>query len=85
MMELEEFKDIHTVRSDGFTIKACPLKTHLRILKCFLLYFKRYNHSNYGICTEDDVLTFTKGVFNACQSDDYAKDNAAAGTPETAG
>jgi hypothetical protein len=84
-MELEEFKDIHTVRSDGFTIKARPMKTHLRMLKCFLPYFKRYNRSYYGICTKDDVLTFTKGVFDAyCQSDDYAEGNAAAGTLATA-
>jgi hypothetical protein len=78
-MELEVFKDIHTVRSDAFTIKARPLKTLLRMLKCFLLYFKRYNRSYYGNCTEGDVLTFAKGLFDA-----YCR-NAAAGTLETAG
>jgi hypothetical protein len=51
-----------------------------------LLYFKRYNRSYYGTCTEDDVLTFTRGVFDTyCRSDDYAEDNAAAGTLATAG
>jgi hypothetical protein len=51
-----------------------------------LLYFKRYNRSYYVICTEDDVLTFTKGVFDAYgRSDDYAADNSAAGKLETAG
>jgi hypothetical protein len=84
--ELEEFKGIHTVRSDGFAIKARPLKTHLRMLKCFLLYFRHYNRSYYGICAKDDVLTFTKVVFDAyCRSDDYAEDNAAAGTLATTG
>jgi hypothetical protein len=83
-IDLEEFNDVHFVRCDGFTIKARPLKTHLRMLKCCLLNFKRYNRSYYGICTEDDVLTSTKGVFDAyCRSDDYAKDNAA--TLATAG
>jgi hypothetical protein len=68
------FKDIHMVRSDDFTIKAHPLKTHLCMLKCFVLYFKRCNHSYYGTCTEDDVLSFTKCVFDSyCQSDDMMK------------
>jgi hypothetical protein len=86
-MELEESKDIYMVRSDGFTIKACPLKSHLHMLKCFLLYFKHYNHSYYGISTKDDILTLTKGVFHSyCHSDEYTKDNAAAGTaPATSG
>jgi hypothetical protein len=41
-VELEDFKDIYMVRSDGVTVNARPLKTHLHMLKCFLLRLKRH-------------------------------------------
>jgi hypothetical protein len=59
-VELEDFKDIHMVRSDGVTVKAQPLTSHLRMLKCFLLWFKQHNRSFYCTTSEDDVLLLKK-------------------------
>jgi hypothetical protein len=78
-VELEEFKDICTVRSDGDTVKAWTLKTHLHMLKCFLLCFKRHNCSFYCTTSEDDVLLLKKSAFDEyIRSEEYAEDNAAA-------
>jgi hypothetical protein len=75
---LEDFKDIYMVRSDGFTVKARSLKTHLRMLMCFLLWFKRHNHSFYCTTSEDDVLLLKKSAFDEyIRSGEYAEDNAA--------
>jgi hypothetical protein len=63
-VELEEFKDIHTVRSDGVTIKSWPLKTHCYMLKCFLLWFKQHNGAFYCTTSEDVVLLLKKNVFD---------------------
>jgi hypothetical protein len=41
-VEFEDFKDIYTVRSEGLAVK-----THLHMLNCFLLWFKRHNRSFY--------------------------------------
>jgi hypothetical protein len=80
VVELEDFKDIYTVRSDGVTIKAWPLKTPLRMLKCFLLWFNRHNRSFYCTTSEDDVLLLKNSAFDEyiCL-EEYAEDNAAAG------
>jgi hypothetical protein len=78
-VELEDFKDIYMVRSDGPTDKARPLKTHLCMLKCFLLWCKRHNHSFYCTTSEDDVLLLKKSAFDEyIRSEEYAEDNAAA-------
>jgi hypothetical protein len=63
-VELEDFKDIYKVRSDGVTVKARPLKTHLHMLKCFLLWFKRHNRSFYCTTSEDDVLLLKKSALD---------------------
>jgi hypothetical protein len=78
-VELEDFKDIYTVSSDGVTVKAWPLKTHLRMLQCFLLWFKWHNRSFYCTTSEDDVLLLQKSAFDEyIRSEEYAEDNAAA-------
>jgi hypothetical protein len=78
-VEFEKFKDIHTVKSDGYTVKARPLKTQFRMLKGFLLWFKVHNHSFYCTTSEDDVLLLKKNTFGEYLStEEYAEDNAAA-------
>jgi hypothetical protein len=78
-VELEDFRDIYTVRSNGVTVKAWPLKTHLRMLKFFLLWFKWHIHSFYCTTSEDDVLLLKKSAFDEyIRSEEYAEDNAAA-------
>jgi hypothetical protein len=55
-VELEEFKDIYMVRSDGATVTARPLKTHLCMLKFVLLWFKWNNHCFYFTTSKDDFF-----------------------------
>jgi hypothetical protein len=78
-VDLEDFKDIYTVRSGGVTVKEWPLKTYLCMLKCFLLWFKWHNCSFYCTTSEDDVSLLKKSAFDEyIRSEDYAEDNAAA-------
>jgi hypothetical protein len=49
---------------------------HLRVMKCFLLWFKRHNRST---TSEDDVLLLKKSAFDEyIRSEEYAEDNASA-------
>jgi hypothetical protein len=74
---LEEFRDIHTVKSDGYTVKAQPLKTHFHMLKGFLLWFKQHDHSFYCTTFQDDVLLLKKNAFGEyLRSEEYAENNA---------
>ena len=58
---LDEVKDFHTVKDDGITYAAKPMLVHLRLFKCFLLYYKRQCRELYSTLSEDDVLyTFSR-------------------------
>jgi hypothetical protein len=63
-MLLLRSKDIYTVRNYGVTVKVQPLKTHLHMLKCFLLWFKWHNCSFYCTTSEDCVLLLKKNAFD---------------------
>ena len=78
---LDEVKDFYTVRSDG-NFEAKPMMIHLRMFKCFLLYYKRKSREFVSTLTEDDVLDMSRSeLYDYCGSDDYAADIAAGGTP----
>jgi hypothetical protein len=53
---LDEVKDFYTVKDDGFTFSAKPMTIHLRLFKCFLLYYKRRCRELYTTLSEEDVL-----------------------------
>ena len=57
-----DIKDFHKVRCD-ITYEASPLKTHCRILKCFLLFYKWRCSELSTTLDEDDVFCFTKTKF----------------------
>ena len=60
---IDDIKDFHTLRSDG-NYEASPLKTHCRMFKCFLLYYKWRCDDMSTILDEDDVLgLFTRTLF----------------------
>ena len=51
-------KDFYTTRRDG-NFEAKPMMIHIRIFKCFLLYYKRKCRALSTILDEDDVLNIT--------------------------
>jgi hypothetical protein len=62
---LDEVKDFHTVRDDGITYSAKPMLIHLRLFKCFLLYYKRQCRELFATLLEDDVMYgFSKHFIN---------------------
>jgi hypothetical protein len=73
---LDEVKDFHTVRDDGITYSAKPMLIHLRLFKCFLLYYKRQCRELFTTLSEDDVMYgFSRTRFEEyCGSDDYNDD-----------
>jgi len=78
---IDEVKDFYTTRSDG-SFEAKPMMIHIRMLKCFLLYYKRKGRELSSTLTEDDVLSWTKTEFyDYIGSDDYAVDLASGGIP----
>ena len=72
---VDDIKDFHTVKRDG-TYEASPLKTHCRMFKCFLLYYKWRCDDMSTILDEDDVLgLFTRTLFlEYCGSADCYRD-----------
>ena len=72
---IDDIKDFHTLRSDG-NYEASPLKTHCRMFKCFLLYYKWRCNDMSTILDEDDVLgLFTRTLFlEYCGSADCYRD-----------
>ena len=57
---IDDIKDFHTLRSDG-NYEASPLKTHCRMYKCFILYYKWRCDDMSTILDEDDVLGCSLG------------------------
>ena len=82
---VDEVKDFYTVRNDGVTFEAKPMMIHLRIFKCFLLYYKRKSRVAGNAFTEDEVLSLSRVEFHDyCSSDNYTEDLAAGGSaPKT--
>ena len=50
-ISIEDIKDFHTVKKDGFSMDEKPFMTHLRMLKGFILYYKRMclEHNNFSL------------------------------------
>jgi hypothetical protein len=59
----DEFKDLCLLRDDGMYL-GCPMMVHFRMLKAFLHYYKRRSRARMFPHNEDDVLEYTKLVFN---------------------
>jgi hypothetical protein len=77
-IKVDDIKDFHTVKNDGISLDEKPLMTHLRMLKCLLVYYKRKCHENDSVMSEDDVLNIRNDQFHSyCGSDDYFIDLAA--------
>ena len=78
---LDEIKDFHTKRRDG-SYEATPMQIHLRMFKCFLLYYKRKGRELSSNLHEDDVMDMRKTDFHEyCGSDNYVLDAANGGVP----
>jgi hypothetical protein len=75
-MGLDEVKEFHTVRNDTITYSANPMLIHLRLFKCFLLYYKRKCRELFTTLSEDDVMYgFSRTQFEEyCGLDDYKDD-----------
>jgi hypothetical protein len=73
------FKDLCLLRDDGMYI-GCLMMVQIRMLKAFLHYYKRRSRGRTCPHNEDDVLEYTKLVFNEyCRSDLYTKDVSTGG------
>ena len=79
---LDEIRDFQTVTNDG-RHESRPMMIHLRMFKCFLLFYKRKFHDLVGTLGEEDVLLMiTQDQFlDYCGSDDYTIDVATNGIP----
>jgi hypothetical protein len=53
---LDEVKDFYTVRDHGATYSAKPMLIHIRLFKCFLLYYKRQYCELFTTLSGDDVM-----------------------------
>jgi hypothetical protein len=79
----DELKDLRLFRNDGMYL-GCPMMVHIRMLKAFLLYYKRRSRGRTFPHNEDDVLEYTKLVFNEyCRSDLYTEDVSTGGLLST--
>jgi hypothetical protein len=69
----DEVNNFYMVRYYGITYSAKPILTHLRLFKCFLLYYKRQCHKFFITLSEGDVMYgFSRTLFEEyCGSDDY--------------
>ena len=77
-ISVNDLKDFHTVKKDGLSIDEKPLMIHLRMLKCFLMYYKHKSRENDKYLTEDDVMNIERDNFYSyCGSDDYFTDLSA--------
>ena len=79
---IDEVKDFFTVRSDG-NYEAKPMMIHLRMFKCFLLYYKRKCRDLVSTLGEDYVIEIMtrSSFYDYCGSDDHAADLASGGCP----
>jgi hypothetical protein len=79
---IDEVKDFFTVRSDG-NYEAKPMMIHLRMFKCFLLYYKRKCRDLVSTLGEDYVIEIMtrSSFYDYCGSDDHAADVANGGCP----
>jgi hypothetical protein len=79
----DEFKALCLLRDDGMYLGS-PMMVHIRMLKAFLHYYKRRSRGRTFPHNEDDVLEYTKLVFNEyCRSDFYTKDVSTGGLLST--
>jgi hypothetical protein len=79
----DEFKDLFLLRDVGMYL-GCPMMVHTRMLKAFLLYYKRRSCGRTYLHNEDDMLEYTKLVFNEyCRSDLYTEDVSTGGLSST--
>jgi hypothetical protein len=68
---LDEVKDFHTVRDDGIKYSAKLMLIHLRLFKCFLLYYKRQCREVFTTLSKDDMYGFCRTRFEEyCGSED---------------
>jgi hypothetical protein len=83
LIAVDEVKDIQLLRGDGIHL-GCPMMVHIRMFKAFLLYYKRRSRVRTFPHSEDDVLEYTKLVFNEyCRSDFYTEDVSTGGLSST--
>jgi hypothetical protein len=72
-----DVKDFYTVKKDGISVDEKPLKIHVRMLKCFLLYYKRKCREQDKFLSENDVMNIERDQFYSyCGSDNYFMDLA---------
>ena len=75
---VNDVKDFHTVREDGISMDKKPLGIHVRMLKCFLLYYKRKCREHGKHLSENNVMKIERNQFYSyCGSPDYFMDLAA--------
>ena len=77
-ISVNDIKDFHTVKEDGISMDKKPLGIHVRMLKCFLLYYKRKCREHGKHLSENDVMKIERDQFYSyCGSPDYFMDLAA--------
>jgi hypothetical protein len=83
LIAVDEVKDLRLLRGDGMHLR-CPMMVHIRIFNAFLLYYKRRRRDHTYPPDEEDVLEYTKLVFNEyCRSDQYTEDVSTVGLSST--
>ena len=77
-ISVDDVKDFHTVKKDGISMDQKPLMIHVRMLKCFLLYYKRKCREHDKYLCEKDVMNIESNQFYLyCGSTDYFMDLSA--------
>jgi hypothetical protein len=59
---IDEVKDFYTTLRDGY-FEAKPMMVHIRMFKCFLLFYKHKSHDRSSILTEDEVMNLQRLIF----------------------
>jgi hypothetical protein len=62
-ISVNDVKDFHTVKEDGISMDKKPLGIHVRMLKCFLLYYKRKCREHGKDLSENDVMKIERDQF----------------------
>jgi hypothetical protein len=71
LIAVDEVKDLWLLKGNGMHL-GYPMMVHICMFKAFLLYYKRRSRDRMYPPDEEDVLEYTKFVFNEyCRSDQY--------------
>jgi len=79
-LSLQEMDLIHTLKKDGYTYEAKPIKMHVRTLQAFLMYYRMQCREAGRNLDQDDVMDFNQLHFIKYQRTELLQEHLAYGT-----